>query len=188
MLLAAALLAVASVVPGAAPIAAAAGTPVVVLRDGTRYVLEKPYEIRGPQAHLTLTGGRLVSIPASEIDVEASKRASAPPPPTPPLTARPAPRSLTIVGGDKTGASSVASSARAVGATPRPTAKSITLSGSTGYSSSGPADSYSAPAGSSSTSFSTSKGGPVQVKGYTRSNGTYVAPHTRSAPSKGGKH
>lgn len=27
-------------------------------------------------------------------------------------------------------------------------------------------------------------GGSVQVHGYTRSNGTYVAPHTRSAPSR----
>lgn len=26
-------------------------------------------------------------------------------------------------------------------------------------------------------------GGPVQVKGYTRKDGTYVAPHTRSAPN-----
>lgn len=30
----------------------------------------------------------------------------------------------------------------------------------------------------------TSSGGTVQVKGYTRKNGTYVAPHTRSAPRK----
>ncbi|WP_155989998.1 hypothetical protein [Terrimonas ferruginea] len=29
-----------------------------------------------------------------------------------------------------------------------------------------------------------SSGGPVQVKGYYRSNGTYVQPHTRSSPSR----
>ncbi|WP_374175188.1 hypothetical protein [Flavobacterium tructae] len=30
----------------------------------------------------------------------------------------------------------------------------------------------------------TSSGGSVHVKGYTRKNGTYVAPHTRSAPRR----
>lgn len=30
----------------------------------------------------------------------------------------------------------------------------------------------------------TSPGGTVQVKGYTRKNGTYVSPHTRSAPRR----
>jgi tetratricopeptide (TPR) repeat protein len=36
-----------------------------------------------------------------------------------------------------------------------------------------------------STSYgSTSNGGPVSVKGYTRKDGTYVAPHTRSAPTR----
>ena len=33
-------------------------------------------------------------------------------------------------------------------------------------------------------STKTSSGGTVQVKGYTRKNGTYVAPHTRSAPKR----
>ncbi|BFM43957.1 hypothetical protein CFS9_25980 [Flavobacterium sp. CFS9] len=33
-------------------------------------------------------------------------------------------------------------------------------------------------------SIRTSSGGSVQVKGYTRKNGTYVAPHTRSAPRR----
>lgn len=33
-------------------------------------------------------------------------------------------------------------------------------------------------------STNTSSGGTVQVKGYTRKNGTYVAPHTRSAPRR----
>ncbi len=39
---------------------------------------------------------------------------------------------------------------------------------------------YSAPARSTST------GGQVQVKGYYRKDGTYVRPHTRSAPKKKG--
>lgn len=30
----------------------------------------------------------------------------------------------------------------------------------------------------------TSQGGPVHVKGYHRKNGTYVRPHTRSAPTR----
>lgn len=33
-------------------------------------------------------------------------------------------------------------------------------------------------------STKTSSGGTVNVKGYTRKNGTYVAPHTRSAPRR----
>lgn len=33
-------------------------------------------------------------------------------------------------------------------------------------------------------STKTSTGGTVQVKGYTRKNGTYVAPHTRSSPKR----
>ncbi|WP_428232038.1 hypothetical protein [Flavobacterium sp.] len=33
-------------------------------------------------------------------------------------------------------------------------------------------------------STKTSSGGTVQVKGYTRKNGTYVAPHARSAPRR----
>jgi hypothetical protein len=31
----------------------------------------------------------------------------------------------------------------------------------------------------------TSSGGKVQVKGYTKKDGTYVAPHERSAPKAG---
>lgn len=34
------------------------------------------------------------------------------------------------------------------------------------------------------TSTTTSSGGTVHVKGYTRKNGTYVKPHTRSAPRR----
>lgn len=63
---------------------------VVILRDGTRYNLSKPYEIRGTQARLPLTNGTLVSVRASEIDtvataraVEAAERPSASPTPAP---------------------------------------------------------------------------------------------------------
>ena len=38
--------------------------------------------------------------------------------------------------------------------------------------------------GGKKTSTSKSSGGPVQVKGYTRKDGTYVKPHTRSAPRR----
>lgn len=64
---------------------------VVVLKDGTRYTLSKAYEVRGSQARLLLVNGTLVSVRASEIDVEASKRASTLPTaarsPAPPATA-----------------------------------------------------------------------------------------------------
>lgn len=36
------------------------------------------------------------------------------------------------------------------------------------------------------TTESTQQGGAVHVNGYTRANGAYVAPHTRSAPGRGG--
>ncbi len=38
--------------------------------------------------------------------------------------------------------------------------------------------------GTSSKKSSTSSGGTVHVKGYTRKDGTYVRPHTRSAPRR----
>lgn len=45
--------------------------------------------------------------------------------------------------------------------------------------------SYSSPRPSSSSYGSrSSSGGSVQVKGYTRKDGTYVKPHTRSAPRR----
>jgi len=45
---------------------------------------------------------------------------------------------------------------------------------------------YSSSNGSSSSSYrpSTSSGGSVQVNGYYRKDGTYVRPHTRSAPRR----
>ena len=42
------------------------------------------------------------------------------------------------------------------------------------------------PSGSTSTKSSQSTGGTVSVKGYTRKDGTYVRPHTRSAPRRRG--
>lgn len=63
----------------------------VVLKDGRTFDTKKPPEIRGRQAVLTLADGRLVSIPATEIDKEktaaaarsAAEAAKAPPTPTP---------------------------------------------------------------------------------------------------------
>ena len=43
---------------------------------------------------------------------------------------------------------------------------------------------YSSASSSVKRSSSPSSGGPVQVKGYYRKNGTYVKPHTRSAPRR----
>lgn len=83
----AALLLLAAGAPAADPAPARFSTSIVVLRDGTRYTLTKPHEIRGTQARLSLVGGSLVAVRASEIDEEASKRATdaanAPPPPAP---------------------------------------------------------------------------------------------------------
>ena len=141
----------------AAPAAAAAPKPptVVVLKGGSRYVLSRPYEVRGSQARLPLANGSLVSIPVTEIDLEATRLAAKPPTPTPPPT---------------TGA--------------RPKSMSITLTGAPSYSGS----SYS---GSQAPGYggapSGSGGGSVHVRGYTRSDGTYVPPHTRSAPGRGRK-
>jgi len=73
--------------------------------------------------------------------------------------------------------------------TPTPTAATARLR-SPGTGSISIAGSASTDGGSSSSSASTatgSKGGPVQVRGYTTSKGTYVAPHTRAAPGTGRK-
>jgi hypothetical protein len=61
----------------------------VVLKDGRTLDTKKPPQIRGRQAVLTLVDGRLVSLPASEIDVEktaalARQAAKAEPAPEPP--------------------------------------------------------------------------------------------------------
>jgi len=69
----------------ALPLVATSQRPptIVVLKDGTRYALSKQYEVRGSQARLHLTNGTLVSVRASEIDAEATRRASAQPTPHP---------------------------------------------------------------------------------------------------------
>lgn len=54
----------------------------------------------------------------------------------------------------------------------------------TAYSSYTPAKSYKTTTHSYNYTPSTSSGGTVHVKGYTRKDGTYVSPHTRSAPRR----
>ncbi len=55
----------------------------------------------------------------------------------------------------------------------------------TSYSSYIPTKSYNTPTSPSyNYTPSTSSGGTVHVKGYTRKDGTYVSPHTRSAPRR----
>ena len=67
----------------------------VVLRDGRTLDTKKPPVIRGRQAILTLADGKLVSIPAAEIDAEktaalaAAKAAEAAKPAAPPLAPTP---------------------------------------------------------------------------------------------------
>jgi len=98
----AALFLLASGTPAAEPQAAPPRVSVVVLRDGTRYTLAKPYEIKGSQARFTLKTGTLVAVRASDIDEEASKRATdaanAPPPPAP----TPTPETLASATGART--------------------------------------------------------------------------------------
>lgn len=89
------LLAVLSTAAAAeSPAPAPTPKPVVVLKDGTRYTLSKPYETRGAQTRLHLVNGTLVSVRTSEIDVEMTKRAvlgqgSPTPPAEPPPHAAP---------------------------------------------------------------------------------------------------
>lgn len=54
----------------------------------------------------------------------------------------------------------------------------------TTYGSYSKTSSYSPRPSSSSYGSRSSSGGSVQVKGYTRKDGTYVKPHTRSAPRR----
>lgn len=79
----------------AAPTPMPPKTPVhvVVLKDGARYALTRPYEVRGTQVRLALTNGTLVSVRASAIDTAATARAieaagRPPASPTPAPTAR----------------------------------------------------------------------------------------------------
>lgn len=43
---------------------------------------------------------------------------------------------------------------------------------------------YKARSSESSSTYKPGTGGPVQVRGYYRKNGTYVSPHTRSSPGR----
>lgn len=54
----------------------------------------------------------------------------------------------------------------------------------TSYSAYTSAESYNTSTPSYNYTPSTSSGGTVHVKGYTRKDGTYVRPHTRSAPRR----
>lgn len=54
----------------------------------------------------------------------------------------------------------------------------------TTYSSYTPSTTYNSTKSTSSFTPRSSSGGSVQVKGYTRKDGTYVRPHTRSAPRR----
>ncbi|ROI05044.1 MULTISPECIES: hypothetical protein [unclassified Chryseobacterium] len=47
-----------------------------------------------------------------------------------------------------------------------------------------PSKTYNNPTSSYNYTPSTSSGGTVHVKGYTRKDGTYVSPHTRSSPRR----
>lgn len=100
------------------PLVAAGPQPstVVVLKDGTRFTLARPHEVRGSQARLTLANGSLVSIRASEIDPEATRLALLPPTPTPPPPATPTPSSAS-----KKGSFSIAGGAAMHGAYSGPT-------------------------------------------------------------------
>lgn len=129
----------------------------VVLRDGTRYAVVAPYNPHDRIVTLRLAGGKTVSVTPGDIDAVATKSANAPPSVTPTpsgFAGRPI--------GDRT---------------PRAGSGTISITGS---SSSG--GSYGSPPSDSGAQSSGPK--EVQVKGYTRSDGTYVAPHTRSAPKK----
>lgn len=64
----------------------AQGSDVVVLRGGTRIVLQRSWAIQGKMALLTRTDGTLLSVPVSEIDRDATRAANA---------SRPAPVSAT---------------------------------------------------------------------------------------------
>lgn len=165
----AALLLLASGAPNAAPPAAPPRVSVVVLRDGTRYTLSKPYEIRGTQARFSLTTGSLVAVRASEIDEEASKKATetanAPPPPAP--TATPP---------------TLAAAAAASSDAPKKASKTLTIEGDPNAAQPVTGGSTYAPSSSSEP-----KGGPVKVRGYTTAKGTHVDSYTRAAPGKAPK-
>jgi hypothetical protein len=69
------------------------------LHDGSRVQTRGPWEVRGPRVVFTLPNGTLASVPASQVDLEASARATrealAPKPQPTPTPRRPAVLTLT---------------------------------------------------------------------------------------------
>lgn len=47
---------------------------VVILRNGTRIVAREKYQVKGPNALITLKNGTLTSVPLSQIDVEYTEK------------------------------------------------------------------------------------------------------------------
>lgn len=62
--------------------------------------------------------------------------------------------------------------------------KDLVFTTDKGFSYNGPSSSSDQSISRTRSSTSRTVGGPVAVKGYTRKNGTYVQPHTRSAPRR----
>lgn len=79
-------------------LASAAPAAEVALKDGRVIKTAKPYAVKGAMAILTLPDGRLLSVPASEVDVprtqELSKKAAAAPPAAPAEPTVAAPKTL----------------------------------------------------------------------------------------------
>lgn len=131
----------------------------IILRDGSKIEARGPAKQSGSVSLIRLPSGTLTSVPSEEIDTAATLRAN---------SLRPTP----------TPASSGPAVVRQV--------KTIDLNGPE-FSPAPPVTGNSS-APSSLSPSSSSASGPVQVRGYTNSHGTYVAPYTRSAPSSGGGH
>lgn len=77
------------------PLVPGAEAAEVVLKDGSRIPVARPYVTKGTMAVLTRPDGSVVSLPLSEIDVEKSAASAAAPPPAakaptpPPVPAKP---------------------------------------------------------------------------------------------------
>ncbi|MGE5235010.1 MAG: hypothetical protein ACM3O7_01525 [Acidobacteriota bacterium] len=52
----------------------AQATYVVILRNGARVVARDKYEVKGPNALVTLKNGTLTAIPLNQIDVQATEK------------------------------------------------------------------------------------------------------------------
>lgn len=165
-----ALCQVLSATPTPAPSPAPQPLTVIVLKGGVRYRLSRPFQPSGKTSRLNLVNGSLLVVPTIEIDFTASQQASRPVQPAlisnhPTTDSAPSPLAAAASCGPRSTT------------TPRPTAVVISLE------SSGSSPSVS-PSSPSSSGPSSTYHGPVAVRGYTRRDGTYVAPHTRSAPKK----